>query len=230
MAVLALPEIRVAESMRSAAHESRKCLWQFMSLWSAFNNCYTTLYERDNGPTFEFVPDRIRKDGELEIPTPKPKARESDQLLYVVERLLEERALLTEMALMPETEFFLNRTPRWHGEEIPVDAKGQVLNGVLNVGRTTCREHPVWSPLARGWCEEVRDHGTDDAAYCEFARQIVFLLYTVRNNLMHGGKNVDDRYDRRVVAKAVPLLEALLEWLMGPERPRRPEAPRLMQV
>jgi len=43
------------------------------------------------------------------------------------------------------------------------------------------------------------------------ARQIVDLLYTIRINLMHGGKNkFDDANDITVVVNALPMLELIV--------------------
>jgi len=42
------------------------------------------------------------------------------------------------------------------------------------------------------------------------ARQIVDLLYTIRNNFMHGSKKLDDANDIKVVENALPMLELIV--------------------
>jgi len=41
-------------------------------------------------------------------------------------------------------------------------------------------------------------------------RQIVDLLYTIRKNIMHGGKRFDDANDNTVVENALPMLELIV--------------------
>jgi hypothetical protein len=42
------------------------------------------------------------------------------------------------------------------------------------------------------------------------AEQIVFMLYTVRNNLVHGSKNPGEENELTVVQNALPLLELVV--------------------
>ena len=51
-----------------------------------------------------------------------------------------------------------------------------------------------------------------DAAVCDvLARQILDVLYTVRNNTFHGGKRADDATDREVLEMSLPLLVMIVE-------------------
>jgi hypothetical protein len=43
------------------------------------------------------------------------------------------------------------------------------------------------------------------------------LLYTIRNNLVHGGKNPDEANDIEVVEKALPLLDMVVISFIHPQ-------------
>lgn len=43
------------------------------------------------------------------------------------------------------------------------------------------------------------------------ARQILDVLYTIRNNAFHGGKRADDANDAEVLEKALPLLMMVVD-------------------
>jgi len=45
---------------------------------------------------------------------------------------------------------------------------------------------------------------------------IVAIIFTVRNNLSHGGKVADDRDDEEVVEKAIPLLRMIVQGFLIP--------------
>jgi hypothetical protein len=111
----------------------------------------------------------------------------------------------------PTVAYFVERTPHWRGESIGKDAAGQRLNGVLNVGQTVNFDYPVWSPIdTSAWRQYVGGH-MDPANRDALAKQLVDMLYTVRNNTFHGGKRADDAEDHRVVENALPLLRMIVE-------------------
>jgi hypothetical protein len=111
----------------------------------------------------------------------------------------------------PSSSFFVYRTPQWRGQPIARDASGQRLNGVLNVGYTIDDQHPVWTPIDVQTFEEYQAGARDPARADALARQILNVLYTVRNNTFHGGKRADDANDREVLEKALPLLIAIVD-------------------
>jgi hypothetical protein len=43
---------------------------------------------------------------------------------------------------------------------------------------------------------------------------LIDVLYQVRNNLLHGGKNVNEKRDKEVVSAALPVLKALITKFM----------------
>ncbi len=50
------------------------------------------------------------------------------------------------------------------------------------------------------------------------AKQVLDLLYTVRNNAFHGGKRADDANDREVVERALPLLALVVDAFLQSSR------------
>ena len=44
------------------------------------------------------------------------------------------------------------------------------------------------------------------------AKQIVGMLYTIRNNLFHGGKRADDAQDQEILKNAIPLLAIVVRF------------------
>lgn len=88
---------------------------------------------------------------------------------------------------------------------------GQRLNGVINVGHTVGASYPVWSPIDTGQYEWYMQGNRDVDIRDALAKQILDLLYTVRNNAFHGGKRADDASDHEVVERALPLLASVVE-------------------
>jgi hypothetical protein len=107
--------------------------------------------------------------------------------------------------------FFVHRTPYWSGLPVERDGSGQRLNGVLNVGYTTDSKHPVWSPIDAKLFEAYQKGIRDGSTREPLARQILDVLYTVRNNTFHGGKRADDANDREVLQQALPLLKMIVD-------------------
>ena len=110
----------------------------------------------------------------------------------------------------PSTRFFVYRTPLWRGHPVQNDGQGQRLNGVLNVGHTIDADHPVWTPINTQAFELYQSGSITPAGLDELARQVMEVVYTVRNNTFHGGKRADDANDREVLEKALPLLAMIV--------------------
>ena len=94
----------------------------------------------------------------------------------------------------------------WLATPIDTDGRGQRLNGVLNVGYTVDVAHPVWAPIDRALFGKAEQRTLKADERDVLARQILDVIYTVRNNLFHGGKRADDANDREVLERALPLL------------------------
>jgi len=103
----------------------------------------------------------------------------------------------------PCVRFFVERKPK--GAPGKWDTAGQLINGVMNITRTRNSNEPVWSPIEKQKYENYLAGDTSNQD--ELAKQIVFMLYTIRNNLVHGSKNQNQANDVEVVEMALHLLE-----------------------
>ncbi len=184
----------------------------FTCYWAAFNNIYIVVAERRGlRPRIRTNADgsiRTRIVGQVNVPEVSP-AREREQIGMAVEEFTDD--LKRRLIEHPSARFFAYRTPQWHGQPIERDANGQRLNGVLNVGYTLDPKHPVWTPVDSQAFEDYHDGSRDATRKESLTRQIVDVLYTVRNNTFHGGKSPDDANDREVLEKALPLLVEIVE-------------------
>ena len=115
------------------------------------------------------------------------------------------------LILHNSTQYFVSRTPYWDGIKIETDAFGQKLNGVIHVQHTSSDQYPVWSPIDFQYYQEYMADPGDPQIKDFLARQIVDLLFTVRENFMQAGKKLDDANDLSVVEHALPMLELIVK-------------------
>lgn len=135
--------------------------------------------------------------------------KEKDQINLVFGEFSDE--LKRRLVEHESTDFFAYRTPHWREREIELDALGQRLNGVINVGYTVATDYPVWSPIDTAQYESYMQGNQDPEVRDTLAKQILDLLYTVRNNALHGGKRADDANDHQVMEQALQLLKLEVE-------------------
>lgn len=180
--------------------------------WAAFNNIYVTIaFTDENLVELDFDSDgnvKTRENGNVRIPITKTMIGERKQIELAFQEFDDE--LKHNLIVHPSTDFFMRRTPQWNYQSIETDKTGQRLNGVLNVNYTTSIEYPVWSPIDIQIYAEYLENNENIEARNFLANQIVKMLYTIRCNLMHGMKNMDDRNDVGVVMSALPLLEMIV--------------------
>ena len=205
-------EIPVATSLVKLAQGATDPLTKYMCLWSGFDNIYTTIADRRG------VRPILRVDGDGE---PKRTVRgevrvwlveaprEAEKLQIVFEEFSEN--LRKNLVEHNSTRFFAYRTPKWRGQDVEVDADGQTVNGVINVGRTVDPRRPVWSPISVDAYEMCMGGSSSDEHLDLISSQILWLLYTVRNNIMHGGKRADDANDIQVAKHAGALLQVIVD-------------------
>lgn len=216
MLPMSLADFPVASGMmRLAGRSTRKYFSKYMCLWSAFNNIYQYLSDQD-GFGSELLYDSNNKLRTKEIngylmPMVKTDS-ETDLILRAINKLDPEQ--IKEWLELPEVSFFVHRTPEGvQGECHPekagcFDTNGQRINGVLNRTRTVNPLYPVYAPIDM---EKYESFLNGDLANIDLlSSQLVMLLYTVRNNLMHGNKMVSSDNDREVVHNTYPVLEKLL--------------------
>ena len=211
-------EVPVAHSMIAMAlHRTHQPdpMGAFMRYWAAFNNIYIVVAERRGKlPQFRKNSDgstRTRTVGQVTVPVVTP-VREREQIDMAFEEFTDE--LKSRLVEHSSARFFAYRTPQWHGQPVQQDTHGQRLNGVLNVGYTRDVKNPVWAPIDTHAFEEYHRDARGLNNRDALARQIVDVLYTVRNNTFHAGKDPDDANDRDVLESALPLLVEIVEFFV----------------
>jgi hypothetical protein len=216
-------EVPVAYSMiRMAAEVPERrpdVIQQFICYWAAFNNIYVTISERaGRRAQLRRNPDgslRTRAAAQVRVPVVSTVS-EREQIDLAFQTFSDD--LRRELVEHPSARFFVYRTPSWLAQPIAHDADGQALNGVLNVGYTTDAQHPVWTPIDTAEFEIFQEGGDTPARREALARQILDVLYTVRNNAFHGGKRADDANDIQVLKAALPLLVMIVNSFVQLER------------
>jgi hypothetical protein len=199
--------VRLVEQGRRREMEP---LEQFMCYWVSFNNIYVTIANEQG-----YRPKLLISDGQLQLEQvggftmPRvrtPKEHEQLEAAYkVFSPQLKERLILHRC-----TRFFVNRLPRFQGHELTVDSRGQRLNGVLSICRTVEASNPVWSPIDHALYYAYLNGDRTSERTDKLGREILTLLYTIGNNLFHGGKRADDASDTNVVEHALPLLKEIV--------------------
>ena len=210
-------ELPIAYSMIAAARrvrprrDGRHPFEQYFFFWTAFNNIYTTIAHSRGCRT------RIKRDDDGSIATVANGNVNIPQVVIVPDRDQIHLAfqefpddLKHTLILHKGTEYFVGRIPAWQGAQIEYDALGQRVNGVINIDATSDSQYPVWSPIDLTHYEEYLGNPDNEENRNFLARQIVDLLHTIRKNLMHGGRKLDDANDIAVVANALPMLELIV--------------------
>jgi hypothetical protein len=215
--VLAAYEVPVAYSMVAMAAQTpperrADAMQQFMCYWAAFNNIYVTISERaGRRAQLRRNPDgsiRTREIAQVKIPEVSTVS-EREQIDSVFQQFPDDlkRALVEHTS----AHFFVHRTPRWRGQPVVQDEGGQRLNGVLNVGYTIDARYPVWTPVDIIEFDAYQQGDRTAERRDALAKQILDVLYTVRNNTFHGGKRADDANDNQVLTEALPLLAMIVK-------------------
>jgi hypothetical protein len=211
-------DLHVALSMVGLADTAPDPLQQYMCYWIAFNNIYRMIAE-------EVIPEmrsyETNPDGTVKLKQRQGQTIWLPEMKHVQEwkqireaRLRFNNTLKHRLIRHRSTQYFVTRIPRWYDEPIEYDSKGQKLNGVLKVGKTLSRDYPVWSPIDEQLYTRFLEGNRSETTVDTLVRQIVDLLYTVRNNLFHGGKSFDDAHDHEVLDNALPLLTMIVESFM----------------
>lgn len=213
---LAFSMVRLAEhGMRGELEPLEQC----MCYWVAFNNiCVTIANESGHAP----VPLKSGEQREFEevggFTMPRMHAPRERARLQSVCAMLSPQLKET-LILHRCTRFFVNRQPRFQGQELTVDARGQRLNGILNIGKTDEAGNPVWSPIDHSLYYAYVNGERSREGADRLALEILILLLTAGKNLFHGGKRADDASDINIVEQALPLLKEVVgAFVRLPER------------
>jgi hypothetical protein len=179
----------------------------YANYWMAFNNIYVSLADF-SGKAASLKTDSSGIVEMIQVygyDLPKVKTvTEREQIDVAVEELAANAKV--ELVGHENVAFFVNRTPVFDRYPLKKNKVGQELNGVLNVGYSLDKDYPVWSPLSREAHAKVKSNSASKAEIDLLAKQIVDMLYTIRNNLFHGGKRADDAQDQEILKNAIPLL------------------------
>jgi hypothetical protein len=199
--------LRSAKNIKSSQKEYDP-FEKYSYLWIAFNNIYQVVSDYNGkAARLRYLPDgkvETKHEGKFLIPK-VDLVSEREQIDNAVDEFSDE--LREQLIKHESTKFFVYRTPKWRGNPIEKDVRGQKLNGVLVVARTVSSDNPVWSPIDTEIYERYiggKEVSKDEIS--ALTKQIVNVLYSVRNNLFHGGKRGDDSNDVEVSDKAIPLL------------------------
>lgn len=199
--------VRRIRPRRDGSHFYQK----YFLFWTAFQNIYTTIAHRKG------LRPRMKKNadgsivalpnGNVHIPQVETVS-EREQIYISIDEFNE--PLKHSLILHGSTQFFVNRVPYWQGTKIEYDHFGQRVNGVIHVNHTSDAQYPVWSPIDLQYYEAYMENPDEGENRNFLVRQIVALLYAVRNNFMHGSQKLDDANDIQVVENALPLLELIV--------------------
>jgi hypothetical protein len=213
---VAVSMFKLAGTIANIDDERRHPFQVYMCLWASFNNIYTTnAFTVGRSGSLRRLPngqvDTRDVEGlsmpRVDVPT------EREQIVLVIREF--DSDLRHRLISGKTTEFFVNRTPMWHGQAISQNALGQTLNGVLDVTRTVDPKYPVWYAIDRqAYAEYVSGKLRADTED-RLTRQIVFVLYGVRNNLFHGEKRAHFENDVGVVRNAIPLLRMIVGFFLS---------------
>jgi len=213
---LAIAMVRLVEKRRPSELDP---LEQYMCYWVGFNNiCVTIANEQGCRPALLTSGGRPQLERVGDFSMPKVRLPEEHERLEAVNKVLSPR-LKEKLILHRSTRFFVNRLPRFDGEELTVDARGQRLNGVLNIERTVDAANPVWCPIDQALYYAYLDGERTGERADKLGREILAVLLSVGKNRFHGGKRTDDASIRNVVEHALPLLkEVVNSFVSAPER------------
>lgn len=207
-------ELPVAFSMIELAalssQEDNLPFAEYTCYWTAFNNIYRTYADqkglrptiKKKGGSIKF---NIRGGVQIAQVESVPEWKQIANIFKSFSHELKHNLIIHE-----SSRFFANRTPRINGTPLEFDGLGQRINGVLNVGQTIDRDHPVWSPIDVLKYNNYLMSPASDSDRNDLAEQILNILYTIRNNIVHGGKRADDANDYEVIGYAIPLLQMIV--------------------
>jgi hypothetical protein len=183
----------------------------FCCLWMAFNSIYAKLAQA--GPNAPQLTGRMRRIGAVEVPEVKP-GFERKQIDAAIERMSAgaKHRIITAL----ETRWFVERTPTLRRPPKKLVKTQYPMNGVLNLGYTMATHHEIWTPIDTIQFKSYAGENDDPLLQNMLVKQIVGVIYTVRNNTFHGGKLPEDENARDVVSRATELLKIIIADFLDP--------------
>jgi len=213
---LASAMVRLVEHHRPNEMEP---LEQYMCYWIGFSNiCITIASDQGCRPALVTTGGRVQLEQVGDFSMPRVRLAEEREQLEAVNKALSPQ-LKEKLILHRCTRFFVNRLPRVDGDELTLDARGQRLNGVLDIGRTVDADNLVWCPIDQALYYAYLNGERSGERAEILGKQILAVLFTVGKNRFHGGKRADEVSNRNVVEHALPLLkEVVNSFVSAPER------------
>ncbi len=202
-------EIPVTMSMIDLVEISQHSFQKYSSLWTAFNNIYVLLSQRQGLRVTPSPSENGQNKFEHYWNYYFPKVNtppEKEQIKAAIQFL--DQNIRDSIIRHDNIPFFIERTPAGVREKF--DHRGQEINGVLNLTRSILPNLLVWSPIDRNAYQEYLNGNTDVQQI--LIEQILFMLYTIRNNLVHGGKNPSDANDTQVIEMGLPILREIVNY------------------
>lgn len=211
-------EIPIANSMIELAERADHLFQRYICYWVAFNNIYTLVSKRlaeelTIAAKYDLIPKLSRTGGEINYKInewgywfPEMKLTSERKQILATTNLMGEKTK-NKIVFHRNISFFVDRIPK--GVRSRSDSRGQLINGVLNITRTIESEYPVWSPIDTQVYQRVLKG--DRSEIDILIDQIIMMLYTIRNNLVHGSKNPNEANDNQVVEMALPVLEIVVK-------------------
>lgn len=204
-------EIPIAMSMIDLVDISPHSFQKYSSLWTAFNNIYVLLSNRQ-GLRVTLSQNKNSQNGIdyfWNYCFPKVKTPPEKEQIRIALKFFNPE-IKDRLIRHPNIPFFIERTPA--GVQEKFDHHGQEINGVLNLTRSIFPDVIIWSPINR---IAYQDYLNGNASVQQLlVEQIVFMLYTIRNNLDHGGKNPSDANDTQVIEMALPILREIVDFFI----------------
>jgi hypothetical protein len=212
----------VSDWLRAATQENLDSHYgKFICLWIAFNQLYNFhCYDMhpdcrlDNQLAADLKPRSVASTAEHQPATcgrsrndEKCGVREWGSVVCVVRFL--SRTVQEQLLDSEDAEYFANRqaySPILRGWTEP-------NCGVLDIHRTQIRspQEPLYTiGFVDAWNNYRSRHVDSSVAIQHLAR----LLYTVRCNLVHGGKTYRSENNAEVISRAIPLLELIVKSLI----------------
>jgi hypothetical protein len=171
----------------------------FTLCWMAFNDIYGTITHQ----ALAHLPNASRQ--------LRTERKQLDRVRPLFTQQLK-LAILNDAAFR----FFLNRTPKWNGQPVLPDANGITPNGVINLNESRYSINLVIAEINRAtyraWAA-TSQAGAD----CEVLTDQIFqVLYIVRCNTFHGGKDTTDDNAIEVVNNAYVLIRKIVDSFLIP--------------
>ncbi|HEY4312833.1 MAG TPA: hypothetical protein VGN12_25510 [Pirellulales bacterium] len=171
---------------------------RYACCWMAFNNIYFVALRGKLATNPKYCQDR----------KPHEMPSEKCHLTFIASQIVP--GVLQQVIESPSFEFFLTRRPTSLHGNVP-DIQGVPPNGVTNIARSIYANVPKVSGLDRTIAGRVgtkNQLATDEGAV---AAELVMMLYTIRNNMFHGGKEFDDPNANEVLREAYVILRNIVD-------------------